>query len=141
MAERIRGRRLDPGELAGRASATRVTESHTNRDPGQPGAERSFASPRTDRSIGGQESLLGGVFGVVKVTEHSIADTHYSSRLAFDDRPKRIAIATEDGSDGFVGEAVIDSARLSRSVALEDDVSWLQLANRLVSIERPGSIG
>ena len=95
-ARRSRSARVEPGHGSSLAD---LAERDADGDPCQPGTERALAAPARERSIGGHEGLLGGILGLVEVTEDPVTGPHHRRRLAVDEVAVGIPIAGEDGID------------------------------------------
>ncbi len=90
------GGRIEPRDAASLAG---LAEGDPDRDAGQPGTERSVATPAGERSIRGHEGLLGGVLGFMQVPEDPMARPDDRRGLSIDEVAEGVTVAGEDGID------------------------------------------
>ena len=100
-----RAGRVDPGH--GLALAD-TPQREADRDARQPRSEGTVAAPARERPIGGHESLLGDVLGLMEVAEDPMAGPHDRRGFALDELAKGISVASEHGiDDGAVGAVMV----------------------------------
>jgi hypothetical protein len=101
VATRVVRRGLEPCD---RPSLTDPSQRDANGDAGQPRTKRSVVAPAGERTIGSHECLLGGILGLVQVTEDAVAGPDDGRRLSLDEVAVRVAVTTEDCiDDGTLG--------------------------------------
>ena len=87
-------------------------QRETDRDARQPRSERTVAAPARERPIGGHESLLGDVLGLVQVAEDPMAGAHDRRGFALDELAEGISVAGEHGiDDRAVGAVMVGPGR------------------------------
>jgi len=89
--------RFEGPEPGGSLSQFRRTA--IDRNPVEPGAERSLSSKRGDVTKGGDEDVLSEVFGVFRITGHMSAESVDPIPIGFEDFPERSGISLLTGGD------------------------------------------